>query len=128
MRDLLTDPRLELPRDLFTVACMFSRQWDRMLSDALATYGDQGPQISGCGRDHFPDEVKNALRQKAQSVSFNSSLAHDARPKGMRKATMRQLATAVANRDGSGFYGPQANNGFRIRGESCKHKERTNGI
>lgn len=106
-RDLLTDPRLELPRDLFAVACRFSREWDAMLSDALATYGDHGPDVSGCGRDHFPEDVKDALRAKARQVTFNSDLAYSARPKGFHTTTMRALARAVATRDGSGFYGPQ---------------------
>lgn len=107
-RDLLTDPRLELPRDLFAVACKFSREHAEMLRDALAIYGDHGANISGVGRDHFPTDVKDALRHKARAVSFNSDLAYSARPKGFHLATMRQLARAVASRDGSGFYGPQA--------------------
>ena len=107
-RDLLTEPRLELPRDLFAVACKFSREYDAMLRDALAAYGDHGADISGAGREHFPSEVKDALRNKARAVTFNSDLAYSARPKGFRVATMRQLARAVALRDGSGFYGPQA--------------------
>lgn len=115
MRDLLIDPRLELPRDLFAAACKFSRWHDEESAKALEKYGDHGPGISGCVRDHFPDEVKEDLRRLAMAVAFNSDLAHQARPKGMRKATMRALAQAVATRDGSGFYGPQANRGFRFK-------------
>ncbi len=107
-RNLLTDPRLELPRDLFALACKFSREYDAMLRDALAAYGDHGPLVSGAGRDHFPESVKDVLRHKARAVAFNSDLAHSARPKGFHLATMRQLARDVALRDGSGRYGPHA--------------------
>ena len=107
-RNLLTDPRLELPRDLFAVACKFSRWHAEEAAKALQKYGDHGPLVSGCVRDHFPADVKAALRRFAAQVTFNSDLAYSARPKGSRLATMRQLARAVALRDGSGFYGPQA--------------------
>lgn len=105
--DLLTDPKFELPRDLFAAACRFSREWDAMLRAALLAYGEHGSAISGAGREHFPEHIKDALRQKARAVTFNSDLAYKARPKGVRMETMRKLAALVATRDGSGFYGPQ---------------------
>jgi hypothetical protein len=106
--DLLSDPRLADARDLFAAACSASRRWNATFAEALETYGDHGPDISGCGREHFPHEVKAQLRNLAGWVSLNSGLAYDARPKGFHRATMRRLARAVAARDGSGFYGPQA--------------------
>jgi hypothetical protein len=110
-RDLLTDPKFSIARDFFVQACQASRQWDSLLSAALAKYGDHGPQISGVGRDHFPDDVKAELRKAAGWVSLSSGIAWDARPKGVRNETMRKLARAVATRDGSGFYGPQPERG-----------------
>lgn len=110
-RDLLNDPKLAEARDLFAQACAASRLHNSQTARAFANYGDHGPQISGCIRDHFPESVKEELRNLARLVTQRSQAAHDSRPKGYRKETMRKLARAVATRDGSGFYGPQPERG-----------------
>lgn len=62
---------------------------------------------SGAGRDHFPDDVKDHLRRIARAVTYHSDKGYALRPKYARQSAMRRLAQEVANRDGSGFYGPQ---------------------
>lgn len=49
-----------------------------LVHDALATYGSDGPLISGIVRDHFPIEVKDLLRSLAmrQSRLADISVAH----------------------------------------------------
>ena len=94
--------------ELFAAACYQSRAWDNELSVSLFRYGGHGPSVSGIGRDHFPSHVKDNLRDLARQVSAFSDLAYKARPNRVRVATLRKLARAIAARDGSGFYGPQA--------------------
>lgn len=107
--NLLDNPKFEAARICLEAACEASRKHSALAADALATYGDHGAQISGCVRDHFPDTVKDELRHWAQLVTRRSAMAYQNRPSRVRMATMRQLSKAVATRDGSGFYGPQAN-------------------
>ena len=106
--ELLTRPDLQRAAELFADACRMSMDHTRAASDALAIYGAHGPDISGCVRDHFPDGTKDHLRALARNVSILSNAAFAARPARVRGLTMRALARAVAARDGSGFYGPQA--------------------
>jgi hypothetical protein len=98
---------LQTARALFARACANSRMHESLARDALATYGDHGPEVSGCVRQHFPSYVQAELRALATEVRLCSQEAHAARPRGVRRATMVKLSRAVAARDGSGFYGPQ---------------------
>lgn len=104
---ILSRPDLQEAARWFELACIYSRVHSKAVADALRDFGDHGPQISGIMRDHFPDPVKETLRDLAHVVTECSDKAWAARPRGVRLATMRALARAVARRDGSGFYGPQ---------------------
>lgn len=108
MRDILSRHDLEQSAEYFRAACHQSRAWDNLLRVSIFRYGGHGPAISGIGRAHFPDDVKAELRDLARQVSAFSELAYSARPKRVRVATIRALGRAIAARDGSGFYGPQA--------------------
>lgn len=103
-----TRPDLARAAELFEAACEQSRAWDKAAHEALTTYGDHGPQISGCLRDHFPESTKSYLRSLAVNVSLLSDAAWAARPARVRHATMIKLARSIARRDGAGFYGPRA--------------------
>jgi len=105
----LNNPKFRSVQVCFEAACKASRDHSALAAEAFAKYGDHGAQISGCVRDHFPEDVKNALRKLAATVTLNSQSAYDMRPARVRTATIRQLGREVATRDGSGFYGPQAN-------------------
>ena len=107
MKNLLNRPDLAHAAKWFAAACYLSRSWDSEFSVARMKYGAHGPDVSGCGREHFPEEVKERLRTFARAISEASDMAYAARPRGVRMATMRKLARAIAARDGSGFYGPQ---------------------
>lgn len=91
----------------FELACFYSRAHSELAQSALDTWGDHGPLISGCVRDHFPAQVKDTLRDLARAVSLYSDSAYQARPKGARHETIRRIGQLVATRDGSGRYGPQ---------------------
>lgn len=107
MNALLSDPKLYAARDHFVLCCHASRTHSNLAASALNAYGDHGPLISGCVREHFPADVKDELRSWAKEVGKQSDLAYAAKPKRIRRATMIKLGRAVATRDGSGFYGPQ---------------------
>lgn len=104
---MLNDPKFHLSQTYFELACSASRTHAEIAAEALAKFGNHGADISGCVRDHFPDDVKNDLRFWAREVSRFSSLARKHRPKYVRGTTLNRLAALVATRDGSGFYGPQ---------------------
>lgn len=104
----LTDPKLETARRLFADACRTSRLHSAFAEAGFAAHGDHGALISGCVREHFPEELKNTLRQLARATTELSDLAYAARPRYVRFATMRELSRDIATRDGSGFYGPRA--------------------
>ena len=104
---MLTDPKFKMAVDCFTIACFWSRTYNADFTAALKEYGDIGSDISGSGRYHFPEHVKDGLRQAARNVRFYSDAGHAVRPKRVRHSTMRHIASLVATRDGSGFYGPQ---------------------
>lgn len=91
----------------FARACAASRTHAEIARNCLSVYGDHGPLVSGVIRGHFPDEQKAILRSLARAVTVHSELAHALRPRRVHRATMRALAAHVANRDGSGRYGPQ---------------------
>jgi hypothetical protein len=95
-------------RRLFSTACLLSRAHDSLTREALAEFGDHGPQISGCIRDHFPESVKETLRTLSRQVADASDAAWSLRPPRVHSSTMRKLAQSVARTEGSGFYGPRA--------------------
>ena len=107
MYDILTDERFAVARAHFERACKASRLHSTQARRALANYGDHGPDVSGCVRDHFPERVKSELRELAKLVTRETRAGHAARPPRVHLQTMIRLARAVASRDGSGFYGPQ---------------------
>lgn len=107
MRNLFNDEKLTLARTWFIDACIMSQRYDKMLKHALETFGDHGPEISGCGRDHFPERTKQRLRDTARLVTWYSDLAWESKPPRYHDSTMRLLAAQCATRHGSGFYGPQ---------------------
>lgn len=109
MTPQLYDSRFATVAHHFTLACKASREHSALAQSAFDKYGDHGPQISGCVRDHFPDHIKDELRFAAREVSRQSELAHASRPKGVRTSTIRAIGQSVATRDGAGFYGPQPN-------------------
>lgn len=98
-------PDLAKCQSEFESACHFSRHYSRLFRESLAEFGDHGADISGAGRDHFPEERKDHLRRLAKGVSHHSDLAFAARPKRIRNATLVRLWREIATRDGTGFYG-----------------------
>ena len=92
---------------LFADCCAQSRAWDKAGRDALAAYGDHGPQVSGILRDHFPKCTQDHMRALARNISILSDAAWAARPARVHRSTMRKLSRAVVQRDGGGFYGPR---------------------
>jgi hypothetical protein len=108
MSNLLNDPKFEDAANHFADACKFSRLHRDFAAAQLKVFGDHGPVISGCVRDHFPTDRKDTLRYLARQCAQASDRAWKARPPRVRSSTMRKLSRLVAQRDGSGFYGPQA--------------------
>lgn len=106
--NMLDNPKFEEAALHFADACKYSRQHAHFAAAQLKVFGDQGPAISGCVRDHFPTDRKDTLRHLARLVAQSSDRAWKARPARVRASTMRKLSRLVAQRDGSGFYGPQA--------------------
>ena len=106
----------------FAKSTAASRAHSTATNKALATYGAQGPQISGVIRDHFPKHVKDKLRILARQVTEFSDAGYEARPKGVRVETMRKLSREVATRYGSGFYGPQGEK--KMRKKNPEHEIR----
>jgi len=104
----LTDPRFRDVVACFEVCLANARAHDDLAGAALKAYGDHGPQISGCVREHFPSQVKVALRAYARAVTYWSERAYEARPARVRHDTIRAIGRAIAKRDGAGYYGPQA--------------------
>ena len=104
---ILNRDDLRRAQAFYVTACRDSREHSRLAGEALRKYGDHGPNISGIVRDHFPQSVKEHLRVLAQRVTEACDRAQESRPKRVRSSTMRKLASAVARRDGAGFYGPQ---------------------
>ena len=105
---LLTNSQYTEVVEHFELCCRVSREHSQLASKSLAEFGDQGSQISGVVRDHFPADVKDKLRELARTVTRESDSAYAARPKYVRLATIRKLGNLIARRDGSGFYGPRA--------------------
>lgn len=99
------NPKLAEAQAMYESACAASRKHSDVAQAALEEYGDHGPLISGCVRDHFPEKIKNELRELARSVNRFHELALDKRPRGVHKVTMYRLAREVTHHDGNGYYG-----------------------
>jgi len=109
--ELMSGSRFADAREHFRRACFASKLHGASVDQALALYGDHGPQVSGIWRDHFPEDVKDHLRALAREVTTEGDAARAARPKRVRMETMRLLASLVAEQYGHGFYGPQPRRG-----------------
>jgi hypothetical protein len=105
--DYLTDPKFAAVVRHYEHACDASRRHNRLAAHALNLYGSQGAQISGCVREHFPEPIKDRLRELARKVTTEGDAAAAARPARVRHDTIRHIGRLVATRDGSGFYGVQ---------------------
>lgn len=103
---ILSDPKFASVVAHYERACEASRLHRDMSKMAFDYYGNHGPQISGCVRDHFPEQIKNDLRNLARRVSDEMVKAKAARPKRTRLMTVARIGRLVATRDGVGFYGP----------------------
>lgn len=98
---------LAAPRELFKKAAARSRAWNKAVHRAIAKYGDRpsGGYISGIYSYHFPEHVKNGLRNLAHAVTEYNDAARAARPKRIRGETIEALRVAVRSQYGGGFYG-----------------------
>ena len=105
MMKLSARPDLARAADLLADAARISRDYTLARAQALADYGDQGAEISGCVRMHFPNCTKDHLRALARNVHILTKAGLDARPPRVHKATMIKLAREIAARDSIGFYG-----------------------
>jgi len=99
--------RFDQAREHFRRACACARQHAILARTAMHLYGDHGPVISGCVRDHFPERVKKRLCDLARSATEHTDAGYAARPPRARRSTMRALASDVARREGGGYYGPR---------------------
>lgn len=106
-RNLYADPKFALPKMWFIDACIASQAYDKMLRHALDMFGNHGNDVSGAGRDHFPETTKQRLRDKCLQVKWYSDMAWESKPKRVHDSTMRELSRQCANHHGFGFYGPQ---------------------
>lgn len=92
----------------FARACRLSRAWSRYVTRNIRLHGDvQGNHTSGCYSPEWPETVKKRLRKVAYAITEVSNAGYSARPSGVHGTTLRSLASAIARRDGSGYYGPQ---------------------
>ena len=64
----IDNPKFADSQHYFEVAAAVSRAHRDKLNAALLEYGDHGPLVSGVGRDHFPEDVKEELRSLAREV------------------------------------------------------------
>ena len=91
--------------EMLRKAIATSKNHAKLTTWALARFGDHGPQISGCMRDHFPDPVKDRLRKLARKVSHYNDKARSARPYRSHMASVHKRARALVRQLGTGFYG-----------------------
>jgi len=106
-RNIYSEPNFALAKMWFVDSCIASIQYDKILKQALSTFGDHGPNISGAGRQHFPATTRQRLRDQCRKVAYYSQMAWESKPKRVHDSTMRTLARQCANKHGFGFYGPQ---------------------
>ena len=100
-------PALQAAARRFEAAAKASRDYDELAERCLQRYGDHGPFVSGCCREHFPEREKQKLRALARIVAAENAAGRRARPHGVHKTTMDKLARSIFRRDGSGWYGYQ---------------------
>lgn len=98
-------PVLQAAARRFEAAARASREHDALAERCLQRYGDHGAPVSGCVRDHFPEQEKKKLRALARIVAEENEAGRRARPHGVHKSTMDKLACCICRRDGSGYYG-----------------------
>ena len=69
---------LDAAREYLDRHLITARAYRRAVDSAIALYGDRGPLIAGVVRDHFPEQVKDHLRQLAHGTSRQAdiSIAH----------------------------------------------------
>lgn len=94
---LLMESRMRL-------ALAFSREHNDLTKAALVLYGDDGAQISGVIRDHFPKDIKDMLRALCDSMNAAAGNAQDAKPHRMQSGTYRRIYDGIRAEVGSGFY------------------------
>lgn len=64
-----------LAREYIRAANMFQGEWEEGVKNALAQYGSHGSLISGVVREHFPQWVKESLRNTARRASRYAAMA-----------------------------------------------------
>jgi len=83
MKTLLDNPKFETARNHFADACKFSRLHSDFAAAQLRVFGSHGPAISGCVREHFPEDRKNTLRASLRGLSrlatVRASMGHNRR-------------------------------------------------
>lgn len=101
----LENPKFADSQHYFEVAAAVSRAHRDKLNAALNEYGNHGPLVSGVGRDHFPEDVKEELRSLAREVHDMNEKGRAAKPRGVHMATIHKLGHEVSHKFGKGFYG-----------------------
>jgi hypothetical protein len=101
------NPKLLPAEAAFTRAARYSRAWSRVVSRAIARFGErpQGGSISGIYSEHLPENWQRGLRTLAKRITQEIDKAYALRPYRTRFSTMRNLHWSVKSRDGSGYYG-----------------------
>ncbi len=85
-----------------------SRRWSSYVSLNIRRHGAiRGNHVSGIYNPDWPEHVQKRLWVIARAVARFSDAGYAARPKRTHFATMRSLASAIARRDGWGYYGPR---------------------
>lgn len=107
MKTLLSRPNLLPAQQSFANAARYSHEWNALVAKSVKAYGDrpQGGFVSGIYSEHFPEPVRNQLRDLARRVSVETDIGFALRPARVQMRTMRNLKNAVRERDGSGYYG-----------------------
>ena len=104
-RDITERPALQAAARRFEAAARASREHDELAERCLKRFGDHGVFVSGCVRDHFPEQYKKRLTALARIVAAENEAGRRARPHGVRRTTMDKLARCICRRDDSGYYG-----------------------
>lgn len=91
--------------ELLTAACAASRAHSILYNAMLGAYGSRGPDVSGAGREHWPEHIKDLMRAASKLPTSLSHAAFANRPPRVRVSTIRALYKEIQTRDGMGFYG-----------------------
>lgn len=100
MANLRQDVR-SLAVKVLAQAARCSRLHGAVAQDSERQFGDHGPLISGCVRDHFPPAVKDRLRRLARAASGSAFAYALWRASGASRTTYQR----EHSRHGFGFYG-----------------------